>query len=103
MVAVNEACLHKGKPVLPVSCDESWPYILMRYQVIVTFLQKIPTYICMCMFQNGLSPKVNTIDDFISEAKRHETAKKMQDYYDKDTPSRMVNTMKNSMLRNDTN
>jgi hypothetical protein len=55
------------------------------------------------MHADGLSPEVNTIDDFISEAKRHETVKKMQDYYDKDTPSRMVNTMKNSVSQNDTN
>jgi hypothetical protein len=73
------------------------------YQIVVTFLQKIPSYIRTRMFQDGLSPEVNTIDDFISEAKRHETAKKTQDYYDKDTPSRMVNTTKNSVSQNDTN
>jgi hypothetical protein len=55
------------------------------------------------MFQDGLLPKVNTIDDFISEAKRHETVKKTQDYYNKDTPSRMVNTMKNGVSQNNTN
>jgi hypothetical protein len=73
------------------------------YQIVVTFLQKIPSYIRTRMFQDGLSPEVNTIDDFISEAKRHETVKKTQDYYDKDTPSRMVNTTKNGVSRNDTN
>jgi hypothetical protein len=73
------------------------------YQIVVTFLQKIPSYICTHMFQDGLLPEVNTIDDFISEAKRHETVKKTQDYYDKDTPSIMVNTTKNGMSQNDTN
>jgi hypothetical protein len=28
------------------------------------------------MIKDGLSPEINTIDDFIAEAKRHESAKK---------------------------
>ena len=53
------------------------------YQIVETFLRGIPTYICECMIKNGLSPEVNTIDDFVAKAKKHEAAKKTLDYYNK--------------------
>jgi hypothetical protein len=33
------------------------------------------------MIKDGLSPEINTIDNFVAEAKRHELAKKTLDYY----------------------
>jgi hypothetical protein len=45
--------------------------------------RRIPTYIRERMIKDGLSPEVNTIDDFVAEAKKHEAAKKMLDYYNK--------------------
>jgi hypothetical protein len=53
------------------------------YQIVETFLRGIPTYIRERMIKDGLSPEVNTIDDFVAEAKKHEAAKKTLDYYNK--------------------
>ena len=35
------------------------------------------------MQDDGLSPEVNTINDFVAEAKKHKAAKKTLDYYNK--------------------
>jgi hypothetical protein len=53
------------------------------YQIVETFLQGTPAYIREHMIKDGLSPEVHTIDDFVTEAKKHEAAKKTLDYYNK--------------------
>ena len=53
------------------------------YQIVETFLRSIPTYICERIIKDGLSPEINTINDFVAEAKKHEAAKKTLDYYNK--------------------
>ena len=53
------------------------------YQIVKMFLHSIPAYICEHMIKDGLSPEVNTIDNFVAEAKKHEAAKKTLDYYNK--------------------
>ena len=53
------------------------------YQIVETFLRGIPSYIRERMIKDGLSPEINTIDDFVAEAKKHEAAKKTLDYYNK--------------------
>ena len=53
------------------------------YQIVETFLRGIPSYIRECMIKDGLSTEINTIDDFVAEAKKHEAAKKTLDYYNK--------------------
>jgi hypothetical protein len=49
------------------------------YQIVETFLKGVPSYICDHMIKDGLSPEINTIDDFVAEAKKHETSKKTLD------------------------
>ena len=56
---------------------------LDTYQIIKNFLCGIPAYIHEHMIKDGLSPEVNTINDFLAKAKKHEAAKKMLDYYNK--------------------
>jgi hypothetical protein len=53
------------------------------YQIVETFLWDTSAYIHEHMIKDGLSPKVHTIDDFIAEAKKHEAAKKILDYYNR--------------------
>jgi hypothetical protein len=53
------------------------------YQIVETFLKGIPSYIRDRMIKDGLFPEINTIDDFVAEAKKHETLKKTLDYYNK--------------------
>jgi hypothetical protein len=64
------------------------------YQIIETFLRGIPSYICEVMLKEGLSPKINMIDDFISESKQHKTAKKTLEYY-----NRMATTWASTMTK----
>jgi hypothetical protein len=51
------------------------------YQIIETFLKGLPSYIRELLFKDGLSPEINTIDDFVAQAIKHETAKKTLDHY----------------------
>ena len=46
------------------------------YQIIETFLKGLPSFMRELMFKDGLSSKINTIDDFVAQAIKHETAKK---------------------------
>jgi hypothetical protein len=55
------------------------------------------------MIKDGLSPKINTINDFIAEAKKHEAAKKMLDYYNKVAVTRPDPAPKSSHSYNDNN
>ena len=57
-----------------------YPY---AYQIVETFLRGIPSYICEHMIKDGLPPEINTIDDFVAKAKKHEAVKKTLDYYNK--------------------
>ena len=51
------------------------------YQIIKTFLKGLPSYIHEFLFKNGLLPEINTIDDFVAQAIKHEIAKKTLDHY----------------------
>jgi len=51
------------------------------YLIIETFLKGLPTSLYEPMIKDGLSPEINTINDFMAEAKKHETARKTLDYY----------------------
>jgi len=41
------------------------------------------------MIKYGLSPEINTIDDFMAKAKKHETARKTLDYYNRMMTTRL--------------
>jgi hypothetical protein len=69
------------------------------YQIVEMFLKGIPLYICEQMIKDGLSPEINTIDDFVAEAKRHESAKKMLDYYNKAMVARLNLVTRTSQLQ----
>ena len=47
------------------------------------FLCGIPTDICERIFEYGLSPEVNSIDDLVACAKAVEISQKMAEYYQK--------------------
>jgi len=51
------------------------------YLIVETFLKGLPTSLHEPMIKDGLSPEINTINDFVAEAKKHETARKTLDYY----------------------
>ena len=51
------------------------------YQIIETFLKGLPFFMHELMFKDGLLPKINTIDDFMAQAIKHEMAKKTLDHY----------------------
>jgi uncharacterized protein YbgA (DUF1722 family) len=53
------------------------------YLVVETFLKGIPESLHEPIITNGLSPEVNTIDDFVAQAKHYEYAKKTLDYYNR--------------------
>ena len=59
------------------------------YLVIEIFLQGLPTSLCEPMIKDGLSPEINTINDFVAEAKKHETARKTLNYYNHMTTTRL--------------
>jgi Zinc knuckle len=71
------------------------------YQMVETFLKGIPSYIRERMLKDRMSPEFNTIDDFISESKKHETAKKTLDYYNRMTTTRSVVVAKGATSSND--
>jgi hypothetical protein len=71
------------------------------YQIVEMFLKGIPLYIHKKMIKDGLSLEINTIDNFITEAKRHESAKKMLDYYNKAMVARPNPVMGTSQLQTD--
>jgi hypothetical protein len=73
------------------------------YQIIETFLKGIPSYIHERMIKDGLSPEINTINDFVAEAKKHEAAKKTLDYYNKVAVTRPDLAPKSSHSYNDNN
>ena len=54
-----------------------------EYQIMEVFLKSVPTTICDKLFENGLSPEVNTINDLMSCAKAIEMSYKMAEYYRK--------------------
>jgi hypothetical protein len=72
------------------------------YQIIEMFLKGIPPYIGKCMIK-GLSPEINMIDNFVAEAKRHKSAKKMLDYYNKMIVARPEPAPKASASHNEAN
>jgi hypothetical protein len=51
------------------------------YTLMDKFVEGIPTTMREKVFYNGLSPKVNTIDDFVADAKSIETSWKTVDHY----------------------
>ena len=51
------------------------------YQIIETFLKGLPSFMRELMFKDGLPHEINTIDDFVAQAIKHETVKKTLDYY----------------------
>jgi hypothetical protein len=51
------------------------------YLIVETFLKGIPDSLQEPIITNGLSLEVNTIDDFVAQAKQYEYAKKTLDYY----------------------
>jgi hypothetical protein len=51
------------------------------YLIMETFLRGIPESLCQPIINDGLSPEVNTINDFMAQAKWYEYAKKTLDYY----------------------
>jgi hypothetical protein len=71
------------------------------YQIVETFLKGIPLYIHEWMIKDGLSPEINTIDDFVAEAKQHKLAKKTLDYYNKMAVMRLDLVAKTSQLQTD--
>jgi len=54
-----------------------------EYQIMEVFLKGVPTTIRDKIFENGLSPEVNTIDDLVSCAKAIEMSYKTAEYYRK--------------------
>lgn len=54
-----------------------------EYMIRDKFIEGIPTAIRKKIFYNGLSPKVNTIDDFMAEAKSIEASRKTIDHYNR--------------------
>jgi hypothetical protein len=71
------------------------------YQIVETFLKGVPSYIRDRMIKDGLSPEINTIDDFVAEAKKHETSKKTLDYYNKMNVARPEPTSRANPSYND--
>jgi hypothetical protein len=53
------------------------------YLVVETFLKGIPESIRESIITDGLLPEVNTIDDFVAQAKRYEYSRKTLDYYNR--------------------
>jgi uncharacterized protein YbgA (DUF1722 family) len=53
------------------------------YLVVETFLKGIPESICESIITDGLLPEVNTINDFVAQAKHYEYSKKTLDYYNR--------------------
>jgi hypothetical protein len=51
------------------------------YLVMETFLKGKPESLHEPIITNGLSPKVNMIDDFVAQTKWYEYSKKTLDYY----------------------
>ena len=83
-----EACYSEDKGIQEfydtlVNHAQNMAVYLDAYQTIKTFLHGIPAYIRKRMIKDGLSPEVNTIDDFVAKAKKHEAVKKTLDYYNK--------------------
>jgi hypothetical protein len=55
------------------------------YNIMDTFLLGIPSKIHVKMLRNGLTPEVNTVKDFVAEAKALEAAAKMEKHYSRYT------------------
>jgi Zinc knuckle len=60
------------------------------YQIIKTFLKSLPSFMHELMFKDGLSPEINTIDDLVAQAIKHETGKKTLDYYNRMRTSKIT-------------
>jgi len=59
------------------------------YLVVETFLKGLPTSLHEPMIKDGLSPEINTINDFVAEAKKHEATRKTLDYYNRMMTTRL--------------
>jgi hypothetical protein len=53
------------------------------YNIMDTFLRGLPKEMHTKMLENGLTPKANTVDDFVSEGKALEATMKTMDHYNR--------------------